>query len=138
MTEAELDSGRSPDLTGGDLAFYSLVGVMRFNAEAVADALRAGTLSPFAIECLAKLIDGTHSGGLRLSLKGQGKGWKPIYETAQAYDRLMEIGRFCEERRTSGCSYEEALLDAAEKFGISEATVARDWRLYRLSQSPEI
>ncbi|MBP6363761.1 MAG: hypothetical protein KA329_09600 [Novosphingobium sp.] len=119
------------DLTPQQRANYSLLGAIRFDAPAVADAIRAGSLPPFAMECLAQLIEGSRPNGVRLAIKGQGKGWKPIYEKAKAFDRLIAIGGFIDEQIAKGCSVEGAVIEAAETFGLSEPTVYRDLSWYR-------
>ncbi|WP_375178088.1 hypothetical protein [Sphingobium yanoikuyae] len=111
--------------------FFSVSGVTRFDAKAVADALRHRHLTPMEAHGLANLLEGKHPHGLKLVMQGQGKGWKPIAEGAAAYRRLMLIGKFVEEKVLSGCTTEDAVFDAAIEFCCSEATIYRDLRLYR-------
>ncbi len=132
MSEDGAENGATIfDLTLDERARYSLFCVMRFDRDAVAAALRAGSLNRIAIESLAKLIEGSHPTGIRLAVKGQGKGWKPIYDRAKSYDRLMAIGRFIDARVSERCSLEDAVIDATEAFGLAEATIYRDLKLYR-------
>jgi len=119
-------------MTEQDVAFFSLEGVMRFDEKAVASCLRKGELSQRALEMLARLIEGSHQEGLSLQLKGQGKGWTPMFEKAQATDRHMEIGAFVDKRTAEGCTVEDAVFDASEEFDLSEATIRRDLQMYRL------
>ena len=113
------------------MVFFSVTGVARFDASAVAAALRAGTLTKLEAIGLTNLLEGKHPQGLQLKMAGQGKGWKPLAEKAAAYERIKAIGQFVNERLSSGNTVEAAVLDAAAEFGISEPTVYRDLRLSR-------
>lgn len=108
-----------------------LWGVIKFDAAALAHALRSRSLTPIEAEFLAKMLEGKHPLGLELKLKGQGNkvNWS---EAAAAYDRLMAIGRFVDAREAEGITTQAAVFDACEEFGISEATIYRDLALYRL------
>lgn len=112
-------------------AFYSVYGLIRFDPKAVALALRNGTLTSMEAHGLANLLEGTHPQGLTLKMMGQGRGWKPAAETAARYDRLMMIGTFLERSLLAGNKMENAVIDAASEFGISEPTVYRDFQMYR-------
>jgi hypothetical protein len=120
------------DISDDDRVLFSVIGVIRFDAHAVANALRSRPLSRLEANGLANLLDGGNPNGLHLEMRGQGKGWKPIYETATAYNRLMAIGSFIDTQMSDNNTLEEAVLDAVEEFRVSEATVYRDLRLYRL------
>lgn len=110
--------------------FASVYGFTRFDASKVAAALRAGKLTKMEAHGLANLLEGKHPDGLRLVMKGQGKGWKPVLDGARSYERCMAIGKFVTAARGRGLTYEASIFDASEHFGISEAIVARDLRLY--------
>ena len=112
-------------------ARFSLYGIMRFDGRAVATALRSGTLTKVDLENLASFIEGSHRTGIKLAIKGQGKGWKPMFERAKAFDRLMAIGKFVDQKKAEGCTPEEAVIDAAIAFNLSEPTIFRDLSLYR-------
>ena len=126
-----MTSGNDP--SDDERVVFSVIGLMRFDAQAVAQALRSRPLNPREAHGLADLLEGKHPNGLRLEMQGQGKGWKPIYEKATAYDRLIAVGKFVEARQADNNTLEEAVIDAAEEFQISESTVYRDLQLYRLS-----
>lgn len=120
------------ELTDAERVKYSVIGFMKFDAEAVAHALRTRPLTAFEARSLANLIDGKNPRGLRLEMRGQGRGWRPIVEAAAAYERVMAVGHFVEAQLAKGGSVEEAVIDAAQRFGISEPTVYRDLSHYRL------
>lgn len=97
-----------------------------------AEAVRNRSLTPGEAHGLANLLEGTHPQGLRLKMTGQGKGWWPIVEGYKAFQRAKAIGAFVEERLKSREPWEGAVIDAAEQFGVYEATVSRDVRIFRL------
>ncbi len=135
MTDKGIGKQPIDDLTPDEIVRFSLMGLMRFDAVAVADALRNGRISPLGLISLAKMIDGTHSMGLRLVLKGQGKGWRSMHDNAKHYERVMSIGEFVDRRLIDVATVEEAVMDAAEHFQLSEPTIYRDLRLYRNAHS---
>lgn len=124
MSEGELEQ-----------ALSVIWGIDRWDGELVARAVRSGALTQSRLfpEALAKLFEGTHPQGLRLVMHGQGNA-STVSERAQLYDRLMSVGAFIETALSSGETWENALIDAADQFNISEATAARDLRLFRLSK----
>jgi hypothetical protein len=124
-----------PDVREGMRVFGSLTGITRFDAQAVADALRTRPLTRLEAVALANLIDGSNPTGLRLAIKGQGKGWIPMIEAAARFDRLRAVGAFVDERLSDGETLEAAVIEAAENFGFSEPTIYRDLALYRLWDS---
>ena len=132
MTDDDEFGLDDPDLR----VFFSIYGVIRFDAAAVAGALRDGRLTPMQAHGLANLLEGKHPQGLTLKMQGQGKGWKPAAEQAARYNRLMSVGAFVTRRLKVGQTLEEAVMDASEEFGVSDATVYRDLNMYR-SQAPE-
>lgn len=115
--------------------FGSVYGLMRFDSARVAAAVRSGTLSPMEANGLANLLEGKHPRGLRLVLQGQGKGWKPLIESAQHYERVMAIGAFVLNARKNGLTAEQAVIDAAEQFNLSEPTVWRDLNIYKMEEA---
>jgi len=126
------DSG-TPDFEGRLLVWASVFGLRRWDEkgrEAVATALRSNTLTRPERIGLANLIEGKHPRGYRLAMSGQGNDMTTV-EKASAYDRLIAIGGFVAEVIASGETYENAIIDAAEKFATSEATVARDYRKFK-------
>jgi hypothetical protein len=114
-----------------ELVFLMLHGMVRWDGVAVADAVRSGSLSPLQTEALARLLDGTAASGLKLELQGQGRGLT-TQEKAERYERIVAVGEFIAERLRTGETWEAAVIDAAEHFGVSEPTVARDLQLYRV------
>lgn len=122
------------ELTDAERVRFSVMGIMRFDAEAVADALRTRPLTQLEAEGLANLIDGSRPDGLRLKMQGQGKNWRPIAEGAAAYDRMMAIGSFVDAQLASGGTVEEAVIDAASSFRVSEPTIYRNLRTYRVGK----
>jgi len=115
----------------------SVYGLGRWNAAAVADAVRRQALSKAEAAGLANLIEGRHPQGLRLEIVGQGKGWMPATDKAKRWDRLIRVGKFVEGLIADGATWEEAVFDAEDHFGLSAPTVARDLRLYRLSKESD-
>jgi hypothetical protein len=114
-------------------ALLMLWGASRWDGDLVAKVLRSGCFKKSQLfpEAMARLLDGTHPEGLRLLLRGQGNS-PTVEEASIKYDRLRAVGAYVEDRLSAGENWEAAMLDAAEQFGISEATVARDHRLHRL------
>lgn len=112
--------------------FYSVYGLVRFDAAAVADALRNGKMTPMQSYGLANLIEGKHPQGLSLKIQGQGKGWKPAAEVAARYKRSMRVGDYITHKLAAGDSVEQAVIDASMRFGVSEPTIYRDLAMYRL------
>jgi hypothetical protein len=127
------------DETSEDLRVrLSLMCVMKFDAQAVAHALRTRPLSPLEALSLANLIEGNHPRGFRLKMQGQGKGWKPMADKAAAFRRLMAIGSHVDAQLAEGNTVEDAVIDAASEFSVSEPTVYRDLRLYRQGKAEGI
>lgn len=128
---------RVSDLSEEERAFYSIVGAIRFDSQAVAKRLRSGPLSLFESRILADLMDGNNPQGLRLELRGQGKGWIPMAESAAFWNRMMAIGQFVESELERGRDLDDAVHNATEKFGLSEATIFRDLRNFRQFKESE-
>ena len=120
------------ELSDDERAFLSLLGVIRFDRTAVANVLRKRPLSNLEGLALANLIEGKQPQGLRFEIHGQGKGWRPLAETASAYDRLVSIGERIDKGIVAGQKTEEVVNDLAEESGLSNPTLYRDLRLYRL------
>ena len=123
------------EFTEDERARYSIWGFMRFDAAAVANLLRSRPLSRAEAGLLGKMLEGQHPLGLRLEVRGQGKGWKPMFEKAWAYRRTVAIGSHIDAQLEKGCTVEEAVIDAAEAFNVSEPTVYRDLSLYRVGKA---
>lgn len=114
-----------PELDDRQIVFASVCGMMRFDAQRVADAVRNGRLSKLELESLARLIEGSNSQGLKLVMQGQGRNWKPILEKAGEYQRVLEIGRYVNQQMSEGANQEDAVFDACECFSLSPSTIYR-------------
>ena len=130
-TDPASDEANQDDLTAHERCFHSIFGFIRFDYEAVANALRTGTLTPVEMDGLASLLEGYRPDGLSLKIMGQGRNWMPISEAAARFRRATRIANMMDELLQSGVSWEAATIDTAEHFGVSEATVSRDARLMR-------
>lgn len=123
------------EFTEDERARYSILGFMRFDAAAVANLLRSRPLTSAEAGLFGKMLEDQHPLGLRLEVRGQGKGWKPMFEQASAYYRTVAIGDHVAAQLGKGCTVEEAVIDAAAAFNVSEPTVYRDLSLYRAGKA---
>lgn len=113
------------ELTDDERCIHSIFGSIRFDAAAVARALRSRPLTPFEAHGLANLLENNRPDGLHLKMVGQGRNWIPVFEKVARYERCMEIAKMVEQLRSGGESWEQAILATAECFSVSEPTVAR-------------
>ena len=118
------------------VVFFSVNGLVPFDASAVAAAIRDGKLTPMQAYMLAAMIDDTHPKGLKLKLHGQGSG-RTMFEEAKAYDRIQKIAAFIEGQVAAGSTENQAILTAEVELDVSVATVRRDWRDYLAMKADE-
>lgn len=136
-TSRPLAIGENADLTDDERCTFSILGVIRFDASAVAKALRSRPLTYLEIHGLANLLDGKRPDGISLAITGQGRNWRPIREGAQMHDRAIGFAKMMDELMASGESWEQATFATAEHFGVSESTVSRNVDAGRALQATE-
>lgn len=129
--------GDNSDLSDQERSLLSIMGVIRFDAKAVANALRSRPLTVLEAHGLANLIEGKHPQGISLKVLGQGRNWQPIREGSQRYNRAIAIAREVRKAMGAGETWESAIQAAAEHFRASEATIARNVALARSIQGIE-
>lgn len=129
--------GNNSDLTEEERCLFSVMGVIRFDVEAVTKAIRSRPLSTLEAHGLANLIEGKHPQGISLKVCGQGRNWQPIREGSQRYNRALAIARKVRIVMDTGETWESAVQAAAEHFRTSEATIARNVALARSLQGVE-
>lgn len=112
--------------------FMSVYGIAKFDVQAVANAVRNRTLTSMEAWGLANLLEGKHPDGLFLKLHGQGNA-ETIQEGAIHYQRILSIGRQFYGKMAVGDTEEGAVNEIADELNLSEATVRRDLRIYRLT-----
>lgn len=117
--------GDTSHLTDDERCTFSILGAIRFDASAVAEALRSRPLTMLERHGLANLLEGKRPDGLKLMIAGQGKNWHPWFESSQRYDQAIAMAAMMDAEMANGASWEEATLATADRFSVSESTVSR-------------
>lgn len=131
------DGVSQKELTEEERCIHSLFGTIRFDYKAVANALRSRSLTILQSHALADLIEGTRADGVSLKVDGQGRNWTPIEEDAAKFHRAIAISNMMNRLRQSDETWEQATLETADYFGISESTVSRAVAVGRWLQDTE-
>ncbi len=130
-------SDENAPLSEDERCIFSILGAIRFDAEAVAKALRTRPLSYLEASGLANMLEGKRPDGLRLQLTAQGKGWKPIKDAHDEYRRCIAIGERFEEIRPTHDKWIEAVEQLSIEFGLGESTIAQQLALFSDVQESE-
>lgn len=134
--------GWEPDELGGwqrrdeGGVIEGFLGICRFDANLIASEIRSRPLTRLEALALASLIDGKPFASsyvtrsikvpkLRLRLTGQGRNWVGLKEAVDRSRRELSMFTKLTDLRAEGLTWEEATIEVAEQFAVSEATVAR-------------
>ena len=123
-----------PDLDPQKLfeeAVAMVLGAKRWNGAVVSEYLKANNPpNRLVIVGLAKFLAGDSPKGLHLKMHGQGNALTSFESYREYYDALA-INEYFQEHCKPGLSQESVVFDAAEQFGVSEATVRRRLRVHK-------
>ena len=119
-------------------ALLMVLGSKRWNGDAVGKYLRQQyPPSKLVIHGLANLLSATAPNGLVLKLHGQGNA-QTDFEGYVAYYETLAINAYVKANSEPGLPQEDLIFDAAEHFGVSEATIRRRLRTYQHIEGTEL
>ena len=119
-------------------ALLMVLGAKRWDGDAVGNYLRNEyPPNKLVIVRLAILLAAKSPDGLVLKLHGQGNGLTS-FESYNEYYEILAINEYLETHFEASTSREALIFDAAEFFGLSEATVRRRLRSYETIRGTEL